>query len=156
MPLKKHNRARSRVQVKCPTCGQKVRDTALRGHIRKNHLATFDKRVHKPSESAKCLGLIGDKKPLLKPDFRIIQKKEKRPFTGTPIFSRSNKYPIGNCKKCGEEVYLVPCRLKSGGQSEIKYTMIPFEPHDCEDHIDPLDNPSTVRNLQGKENKFKR
>lgn len=156
MPLKKYRRARNTKQVSCPTCGQKVREPSLRRHIRKNHPAPFDKRVHKPSKLANCLGFIGEKKPLLKPDFKATQKKDRRRLTGTPISQRCNNYPIVNCRQCGEEVYLVPCRLKNGGQREIKYTIIPFESHDCDGYVDPLDNPNTVRIFQGKENKFKR
>jgi hypothetical protein len=124
--------------------------------MKEEHSSNFDKKKHKPKTSGRHIGFIGDKKPLIKPIIPFPEdQRKKRAFTGTPILSNNNQYPIGTCRKCGEEVYLVPVELKSGRRSEYKYDTKPFLPHDCEGQVDPLDDRRTVRIFQPKNNPYR-
>lgn len=83
-------------------------------------------------------------------------KPKRRNDSWTPKLSRSGCYPIINCRKCNEEVYLVTGTFKSGTEKPRKYDIQPFQPHTCDFHdLDPLDHPDTVRRFMPKDNKYR-
>lgn len=83
-------------------------------------------------------------------------KSTEKKITWTPILSRKNQYPIINCKQCGDEVYLVPTKMRNGKDGQKKYDINPFAPHNCDDYMrDPLDDPRTIRIFQPRNNPYK-
>jgi len=152
----KKRRTQPRHKVRCSRCHQNILKSKLADHMQKQHLTSFNRERFKPSPSGRNLGLIGDKKSLIKPSFSIPERRSrKKSSTGIPIFSKRNQYPIGNCFKCREEVYLVPVILKSGRRSEDRYDMCPFGRHDCESQVDPLDDPRTLGLFNPRRNRYK-
>lgn len=153
---KKKKRIQPRHKVRCSRCYRNILESKLVAHMKEEHSSNSDKKKHKPKASGRHLGLIGEKKPLIKPSLPLPEdQKKKRASTGIPILSKNNQYPVGICRKCEEEVYFVPVELKSGRRSEYKYDMKPFQPHDCEGQVDPLDDRRTVRIFQPKNNPYK-